>query len=45
MDKGLFPLGSIDEAASLKGREFSHVDASPQGQRLGAGLFYLLVLR
>ena len=45
MDKGQFPLGSTDKATSLEGREFSHVDASPEGQRPGAGLFYLLVLR
>lgn len=44
MDKGLFPLGSTDEATYLEGGEFKHVDTSPQGQNLGTCLFYLLVL-
>lgn len=44
MDKGLFPLGSTDEATYLEGGEFRHVDSSPQGQNLGTCLFYLLVL-
>lgn len=45
MKKGPFPLGRTDDATYLEGGELSHVDATPQGQILGTGLFYLLVLR
>lgn len=31
MDKGQLPLDSTDKATSLEGREYSHMDTSPQG--------------